>query len=60
MISLGVLSQVIIAVVTLSLTEVLDPEAFGIFGVYAALWSILTTVTSGKYELSLLEVSGSS
>ena len=57
MISLGILSQVIIVVVTLSLTEFLDPEAFGIFGVYAAFWSILTTVMSGKYELSLLKLS---
>lgn len=58
MISLGVLSQLIIVVVTLSLTEFLDPKAFGIFGVYAAFWSILTTAMTGKYELSLLELSG--
>ena len=56
MISLGIFSQLIIVVVTLSLTEFLDPEAFGIFGVYAAFWSVLTTLMSGKYELSLLKL----
>lgn len=57
MISLGLLSQIIILLVTLFLTNYLTPASFGLFGVYIALWSITSVILSGKYELSLLEAS---